>query len=472
MISGRQTLASIDRALSEQRPRMDEVERRVATTNAAMVELRRADAVDFRKLAEVRVGRLAADRVAQHLDQAEAQVGMLLDQRDGAARDLGKRIEGVEVERASLESERATQAGEVDHAAEALDEAEARVQQRLNGRPAYQAQRERAGEAERIAAHAEEKAASSERDQEEKGSSYNNDPLFSYLWKRRYGTPEYRANSLTRWLDGKVARLIGFADARANYARLVEIPVRLRAHADALRVAAEAEFEALEALEGKAREEDGVPGLEERLTAEQSKLDAIDERIEAVRIRQQELLTEKAGFASGDDDYTRQAIEYLAGEFRRDNLEALLDEARATPFPDDDVIVSRIVQRNDERQQLGATLAGLKESLDQHRRRLQELEAIRSDFKRKRFDRAGGSFGDEALIGLMLANFLNGVLDRKALWKTFEQHYRYRPRRADPVFGSGGFGRGTTWGGGMRGPARSGGVGGGRGGGFRTGGGF
>jgi hypothetical protein len=85
----------------------------------------------------------------------------------------------------------------------------------------------------------------------------------------------------------------------------------------------------------------------------------------------------------------------------------------------------------------------------------------------------------------MLANFLNGLLDRQTLWKVLQEQHRYRPQRSDPTFGSGGFGRGSPWGGGSvdlrdlgsvlggLGRGRSGGLGGGFGrGGFRTGGGF
>jgi hypothetical protein len=165
-------------------------------------------------------------------------------------------------------------------------------------------------------------------------------------------------------------------------------------------------------------------------------------------------------------------------------------EALATPFPEDDLIVSRILAREDERHKTETTLQGLKNTLEQHRRRLSELELVRTDFKRHRYDRAGSSFGDSSLIALMLGNFLNGMLDRRTLWKVLQEQQRYRPRRSDPGFGSGGFGRGTVWGGGVGdlpdfgdifgGPGRGGhgrggwggGSGRGGGGGFRTGGGF
>jgi hypothetical protein len=95
----------------------------------------------------------------------------------------------------------------------------------------------------------------------------------------------------------------------------------------------------------------------------------------------------------------------------------------------------------------------------------------------------------------MIANFVNGALDRRALWRVLEEQQRYQPQYSDPRFGSGGFGRGTVWGGGLGdilgelergglgrgrggfGGGWGGGIGGGGGprgggGGFRTGGGF
>jgi len=486
MISGRQTLASIEQTIAEERSRTDAVGQRVEALSTSLVELQKADARDYRKLAKVRLDHLAGGQLLQHLDRTEQQVLALLERRESAAAELAERIEAAETARTALEAERSAKASDVDRAAEAVDEAEARTQARLDADSAYQAQRRRAQEAERTAMHAEEKAASSKQEKEQKGESYRGDPLFMYLWESSYGLPAYRANPLFRWLDGKVARLIGFADARANYARLNEIPRRLREHADGLAAASEAQFQTLRALDTEAREADGIPALEEQLEQQQGKLDAIDHRIEAAETEHQALLTQKAAFASGEDEHTRKAVEYLAAELRRDDLMELRREALATPFPDDDLIVSRMLQRDGERRTTEATVQGIKDTLKQHRRRLADLEAVRTEFKRQRYDRTGSSFGDGAAIALMLGNFLNGMLDRQTLWTVLQEQQRYRPQRSDPTFGSGGFGRGTPWGGGVgdlgdifgqlgRGGGHGrggGGFRGGGGGGFRTGGGF
>ncbi len=485
MISGRQALASIDQALNEAHDKIDKVEDQIAEVTAQLVEQQKAEAEDYRALARVRVDGLIDGELNRHLDSAERQVVALFAQRQDAYDGLQAQIRAAEQLRQNLEAERAAQAERVDRAADAVDAADAVTQARLEEEPDYRAQRERAEEVERRAMHADEKATRSEAEQEQKGKSYRDDPLFMYLWQRHYGLPAYDSGGLFRWLDGKVARLIGFADARANFTRLNEIPERLRAHASSLKQRAEAEYVALKSLDEAARERDGIPPLEETLRKEQGALDAIDEKIRRNEADYQSLLSDKADYATGNDDYSLQAIQYLAAEFQRDDLMELRRDALTTPFPDDDIIVGRMLEREHQRHELEATVASFKDTIKHHQKRLAELESLRVDFKRSRYDRAGSTFQDNSLIAMMLGQFLEGMLDRRMLWKVLQEQQRYRPRRSDPTFGSGGFGRGTVWHGGVgdlgdifgglgRGGGRIGGGGFGRGGGggFRTGGGF
>jgi len=449
MISGQQTLASIDNAISEQRQKIGQLDQEIAGLSAKLVEQQQAQAQDYRDLAQVRVDLLASKKVVQRLDEVERQVMALLARRSQAVQELSDRIREAEGAIKALEAERAAQASRVDAAAKVVDEAEARTQARLDAQPDYQAQRERAREAERTAMHSDEKASRSEQEKDQKGESYRNDPLFTYLWKRKFGLPAYEASFLVRWLDGLIARFIGFSDARANYDRLNEIPERLREHANGLKAVAEAEFQKLKDLDTAARQADGIPALEERLANEQATLDAIDKRIDEAEAVHQQLLEQQATFTAGEDEHMRQAVEYLATELQRDDLAELRHDALATPFPDDDVIVNRLLKREGELHTLHASLQSLKETLQQQTRRLGEIEALRADFKRQRFDRAGSVFGDGSLVTLMLANFLNGTLDRRAFWQVLREQQRYQPQYSDPRFGSGGFGRGTVWGGGL-----------------------
>ena len=220
-----------------------------------------------------------------------------------------------------------------------------------------------------------------------------------YLWERDFGLPTYKSGGLIRLLDGWVARLTGFADARANYSRLNEIPQRLREHAAGLKSTAESEFAALKSLDEAARKADGIPALEETVAAEQAKLDAVDARIAKAESDHQTLTVRKALFAAGEDEYTKKAIDYLAAELGRDDLMELRREALNTPFPEDDLIVSRMLQRADERRQIESSIQGLKEMIQQHQKRLvgardlegglqaQPLRSGRLDLRRRGHDR-------------------------------------------------------------------------------------
>ena len=83
----------------------------------------------------------------------------------------------------------------------------------------------------------------------------------------------------------------------------------------------------------------------------------------------------------------------MCQELRRD--------AMAT-FPDDDLIVRALFEGEQQVQQLGDSLKELKSALHQQRKKFQELESLRTDFRRRRYDQAGYSFSDGALISAML----------------------------------------------------------------------
>jgi hypothetical protein len=62
MISGRQTLASIEQALVEERGKLEAVGQRIEAASSALVEQQKADTQDYRALAKVRVDLLARQR--------------------------------------------------------------------------------------------------------------------------------------------------------------------------------------------------------------------------------------------------------------------------------------------------------------------------------------------------------------------------------------------------------------------------
>lgn len=478
MYTGIEALGSIDSALRLAQHQVREAEQSIEQTTQRLLGLEREELEHFRELAGIRVDLLAAGEIVTHLDESEQATVRILDERIRAQSQLTREISESEQRQQSLEKTREEQSQQVDKAEMQLDQREAETQNRLQSDAEYQQQLEAAQQADRVAKHAEEKTGLALDDRKEKGEPYEQDPLFIYLWKRGYGTSEYSANPLTRYLDDWVAKLCGYGDSRANYAMLNEIPRRLQEHSEKLRALANNEFEKLGQLELNAAEADGVPGLQQALADSRTALAGLDDQLQEQQKQHQALLRLNDDYASGKDRYFLQAIDYLASELQREDIAALHRDARLTPTADDDVIIDRILRLHADRKDIRENLEQHRTLLKHQRERMNELESLRLEFKRQRYDSSSSVFADGTLVGMMLNEFLKGVLSRDGLLREIGRQHRWRTTHSNPDFGTGGFSRrrstwgsGGSWGGIGRGGGGFGGGGGG-GGGFRTGGGF
>jgi chromosome segregation ATPase len=186
MISGRQAVAEVSQAARGQQQALDELDARLVELRGQQQALLHERAEQLKALARMHVERLDPDASPQ-LDAAETEVAQLLAARDAAAAALEEEVVDAQAGLDALEQERSIQAERLQAAADSLDEAEAATQTRLAADPAYQAQLERAREAERVALHAAQKASEREQEQASKGSTYQGDPsvhvpLAARLW--------------------------------------------------------------------------------------------------------------------------------------------------------------------------------------------------------------------------------------------------------------------------------------------------
>lgn len=490
MQSGRQTLAAINDGLRKIHEDIQEMDRRVKESSGALINLQRTQSGRFKRMAEIRLDHVISGELAAGLEVADQRAAELIRQRGQKLGAVNRQIKANLKQQETLDGKRVEANLVLEQATEALDRAEALVQEKLQGDPQYQEQLEKARRVESTAEHALEKTRQAETTRREKGQPYEKDPLFSYLWRRKYGTSGYSAGAVTRYLDDWVAGLCGYAAARPNYATLLEIPERLGEHARRLQEASDEEFISLTRMEVDAAAADGVPALKQALDQAQEALDAIDREIEEAEKAMHELERQRSRFVSGEDEDFQRAISTISGTFEKEKLVSLYEYARATATPEDDVLVEEIDEAREHLRMAGETLADRKRMRERQSERLQELEGLRRRFKQKRFDSAHSEFRNEALVEMALGQFLSGNVTAGELWRTIEHSQRYRRIQSNPTFGSGGFRpRPGTWhtpfprggglGGGLGGGIRrrrggfGGGFGGGSGGGgFRTGGGF
>ena len=265
MISGQQALREIEQATVAVRSQESECAALLQGADQDLARLRAARGALLRQLASARLDAMQSEKISGELASAEAQALALIAKGKASLDALAARLDAAQAARAGAEADRHARAEEVTAILGDLEALQARVEPQVRGSAEWIGQKEIVDRAQRVYEAADAKADRAEADRAAKGKPYEDDPLFKYLWSRGFGTSAYRSGFFVRYIDEKIAWLVGFQGARANYAMLNEIPLRLRAHEERCRAAFEAERQKLEEIEKAGLAAAGAGALEERL---------------------------------------------------------------------------------------------------------------------------------------------------------------------------------------------------------------
>jgi len=268
-----------------------------------------------------------------------------------------------------------------------------------------------------------------------------------YLWTRHYATPDYQPGGLTRMLYGWVARGIGYHDAMANFARLSKLQLRLDEQADGLVTEAQARFGQLKAADEKAQTAAGLDSKKAEVETARAKLEEITSALEANADHEKSVLFEQAALAEGRDPTSVEALAILSASLESADARLLQREAAATPFPEDDAAVTEIRRLAKNKQHLLESRPALAGSLSQENTRLNEMNKLRTRYRRSGYDAPNSTFGGGSAVPAVLEEFVRGAVSSGALWDVLRQ-VQSTASRSRPDFGSGGFGRGSVWRGG------------------------
>ena len=455
-MSGRQAMAEIDRGLDSLRK---EEERLTAELKTVTDSIATARSDETGALGDLARFKLAADgaAVGSRLDQASKQAGDLMARRSQAMAELARQQESKRAELDKHQKNLDELRSELEEVEDRIESLADEVDAKLKADAEHQQLMAEAETAAATAEAAEKKATQSEADRAEKSKAYEADRLFMYLWRRGFGTPEYRYGGLTRTLDRWVSNLIGFLEARPSYVLLNEIPERLRKHAERVATAAEEAARAVNRSADKALAEIAGEDLAARADALTDGIEAQEQAIAPLEEEVAALDDRAAMFAAGEDEQFKEAAGALTRSIAGEDIRALRVEAERTPSPDDERFVQRLGHARNEIARLEPDARKLRKEVDEVSKRRQDLLKIARDFRRNGWEHRGHSFD----FGDMMTGFMLGRISRGMFWSGLSRSHR------GSAIGRGGFGGfGGFGGGGFRG---GGGFGGG---GFRTGGGF
>lgn len=462
MVSGRKTLSEIERSIGDLRRQEQQLLSEVEGINAHHVRLLEQRTAAFRELAEVRTRNAVSDGIIDQADQLQHRVESLLKARQATIDQLKQRESAAHIQRGERNAQAEVLRGEIAALEEQLDAAAAEAKRQLADEAAYQLLVQARDETRDTHGQALEKTRQAEADRQSKGEAYRSDPLFMYLWERRYASSDYRPHWLVRMGDDWVARLVGYSEARANYAILNEIPERLAEHvaqlgedlARAETALEEAEAERINAIAGT----DLVGSLADARTRQADN----NKALETVEAEIAEISKQLIHYAEGLDSSFQEAVALSATFLAQESYQRLIMLSRRTAEPSDDRIVDRIGEIDRKAADLERTIAQRRKDLDHVARKRTELIGVAQKYRRNYFDDIASEFDLDDIAEDVLEALVKGAITGADYWARSQRRQRWKGRPADSFRKSVGFPPfGGGWGGGGR-----------RGGGFRTGGGF
>jgi hypothetical protein len=422
MITGFEALQSIEEAYGKVRGDEMRLDDALRSASEEAARLRHERLKQLHALAQLKFGLIKKGDLVKDLDAAERQARELLDRIDREMDEATRRRQEALDSSQSAQAEKSWKAADYDAAVTELRAFEDGVAPQIAADPSWVTLNGK------ILEEAEKKAAQAESDRQRKRAPYEDDRLFMYLWERKFGTSEYQSGFFARYFDELVARLIGYREARANYFMLNQIPDRLREHAGRVRAEFETQKQRLSELRQEKLLKAGAGPLQEKAARAKAALDAAEEAFQEATQRF-EAADKAYGALIGRDNQGAfdQAVQAMADNDSRDEIVTLYREAARTRTDDDRAIVVNIDRLTLAIGKADGEVAQLREQIREVAARRAELHAAHDDFRRRRYDYPGTTFGNEATINDVLGGILDGMMRGAVLGQVLQQGYQRPP---------------------------------------------
>ena len=465
--SGQQTLASIEKSVEQLRDDESQLRKLMEDANSERSKLIEQRFENIRTLAIVRTRTALSDGVIDEADRLSYKVRALLQARSKTIKTLKARLTKSQKKYKQDNADYQTLLLALVKLEDKLDTLAKQARKDLANNKDYKPLLSALEKAHTIYKKAKAKTLQAKEDREKKGRPYRDDPLFTYLWERKYGSHDYKQNALIDWLDGKVAALVGYHDARANYAVLLEIPERLSQHLERLSKKLAEKQERLDVMEADRVRQLAGHDLVKELETARKKQSKLHQDLERSAAENSDIDAQLNLYAQGADHPFKQAIKMSARFLEQKSLEDLMELARQTQTPSDDDLVKHISNIDVKTRKLRRENEKRHEKLETLFTRKEELLRLSDDFRRARYDDPASVFTPQGDLNIFLEELLRGVITGAEYWARAQSRHHWSDRPADPFRRQSSFPPFDFGGGGMRGGGSFGG-----GGDFTTGGGF
>lgn len=254
----------------------------------------------------------------------------------------------------------------------------------------------------------------------EKRVGYEQDPFFSYLIKRGFGTTEYKNFGLTKSIDSWLANLISFDRKKRDLGTLHAIPEWVQARIDKVKVDHDADASALDAIY-KRIHADVVP-LKEKLDGSNGKLKKIDADISGLRQQVREASEYISEVAAATDQDLYRIVKVYAEQLEKLGVSNLHALAAKTESKEDDQLVARISALEASRNNIVSQIQNLVPGKQEFEKRIKALDEVERKLKGRGWGGSSDNFSRKAED--QIDNLATGVITASVMWDVLTRSHR------------------------------------------------
>jgi len=403
----------------------------VAAAGAQVNDLakNRTDAME--NLARHYLPELTGDAVQKTWAEVRHAISAVLKKKEDHIRRLTDQLSALGGRRESSEANLNTVNASLDAATESQGEISKLVSDELAGNSEFSTPSDRAAQAEASLQRAEANLAEIEQDVFRKLPAYENSALFTYLYERKFMTPDYQSRGMTKSIDQWLARYISFRDARQGYEFLKTTPVHMKEVIAEDRAALNTVLDELERQRDVVAIKHGLPAAIRRTQELTDRREAIVVDLDSIEAESKKVNDERSAIDDTRGMYYQQAIEKFRDLLTNVDQNTLHRRAQATPEMEDDQIVARLQGVDVAIDRSGEEYRQRQQQIEQMNAHLQAVGNLVSRFRAAGFDSARAQFSGTDDVVSMLRDAGNRGERCEEVWQQLRRGQRWGPSAID-----------------------------------------
>ncbi len=480
MVSGREVHKQIKSKMDEVRSNENSINSSISELEGLKIQQITQRDEAYIQLAKIYLPDLQQESIKSTLTDFQKEATAIFSAKRERIEFLDNKIDEFDQRKKTLEKQLEDIDGTISQREKFREDIESKIVTELGSIEIYNALKRQADHANERLKQNTNRLEAFEEDARSKIPEYENNKLFMYLVRRKFGTDEQAGNRLTKVLDSQVASIINYKEQKKNYDLLKNVPELIKEEIENQKNELNKLVEKMESVENEIEEKYRLPIIVNEIDLlEQSRRD-ISDSISINNNEYEHTFTQRKKLDS-EDEYHAQAIGKINNLLKSESIKKLKDRARNTPDSRDDLLVERIEAFDTNILEYEREIESLIDKRSKVHSTLSGLEAIEREFRSNDYDSSRSVFNSGFDINDLITGYILGKMNSNNINERIRNNQRFKPRETSNYgsssygssFGSsshrsGGFG-GFSSGGGFGGGFKS---GGGFGGGFRSGKGF